>query len=439
MSLLSENMFSKFLKLLKGIIKNYPKKHLLSILTGLVLLVSISFISKANFNSQPAQIDISLEIPLDSLKEEDVQERIEFLINKEAVIKNNDSLYSILKRLGIHENNIFQIINSENSRLLSKIKVDKKIELSINQNNEIVSLNYIKDFKSGVQAQKKEGTYQIKEYQLKTEKFKVFKKVKINDSLYIDGLKQGLPDSVIMDLVYIFGWDIDFNLDIRQGDSYSLIYEEVFVNGEKVIDGDILIAEFSNLGKKHIAIRYKLKSGDSEYFSPNGRNVKKAFLRSPLKFNYISSRYNLKRKHPIFHQIKAHTGVDYAAGKGTPVRATGDGTIVHSSVKGGYGNLVEIKHTEDYSTRYAHLDRISPRITLGKKVRQADIIGYVGRTGTATGYHLHYEFRVNGKHTNPLKVRLPNAKPINSSEKEKFDLHSKIILDELKNYQNLTL
>ena len=432
-------MFSKFLKLLKGIIKNYPKKHLLSILTGLVLLVSISFISKANFNSQPAQIDISLEIPLDSLKEEDVQERIEFLINKEAVIKNNDSLYSILKRLGIHENNIFQIINSENSRLLSKIKVDKKIELSINQNNEIVSLNYIKDFKSGVQAQKKEGTYQIKEYQLKTEKFKVFKKVKINESLYIDGLKQGLPDSVIMDLVYIFGWDIDFNLDIRQGDSYSLIYEEVFVNGEKVIDGDILIAEFSNLGKKHIAIRYKLKSGDSEYFSPNGRNVKKAFLRSPLKFNYISSRYNLKRKHPIFHQIKAHTGVDYAAGKGTPVRATGDGTIVHSSVKGGYGNLVEIKHTEDYSTRYAHLDRISPRITLGKKVRQADIIGYVGRTGTATGYHLHYEFRVNGKHTNPLKVKLPNAKPINSSEKEKYDLHSKIILDELKNYQNLTL
>ena len=432
-------MFSKFLKLLKGIIKNYPKKHLLSILTGLVLLVSISFISKANFNSQPAQIDISLEIPLDSLKEEDVQERIEFLINKEAVIKNNDSLYSILKRLGIHENNIFQIINSENSRLLSKIKVDKKIELSINQNNEIVSLNYIKDFKSGVQAQKKEGTYQIKEYQLKTEKFKVFKKVKINDSLYIDGLKQGLPDSVIMDLVYIFGWDIDFNLDIRQGDSYSLIYEEVFVNGEKVIDGDILIAEFSNLGKKHIAIRYKLKSGDSEYFSPNGRNVKKAFLRSPLKFNYISSRYNLKRKHPIFHQIKAHTGVDYAAGKGTPVRATGDGTIVHSSIKGGYGNLVEIKHTEDYSTRYAHLDRISPRITLGKKVRQADIIGYVGRTGTATGYHLHYEFRVNGKHTNPLKVKLPNAKPINSSEKEKYDLHSKIILDELKNYQNLTL
>ena len=143
--------------------------------------------------------------------------------------------------------------------------------------------------------------------------------------------------------------------------------------------------------------------------------------------------------YPIFNKIKAHTGVDYAAGKGTPVRATGDGTIVHSSVKGGYGNLVEIKHTEDYSTRYAHLDRISPRITLGKKVRQADIIGYVGRTGTATGYHLHYEFRVNGKHTNPLKVRLPNAKPIKASEKEKYSFHSKTILDELTNYQNLTL
>ena len=138
------------------------------------------------------------------------------------------------------------------------------------------------------------------------------------------------------------------------------------------------------------------------------------------------------------HKIKAHTGVDYAAQKGTPVRATGEGIIVHASMKGGYGNLIEIKHTEDYSTRYAHLEKFHPGIKIGKRVKQADIIGYVGKTGTATGYHLHYEFRVNMKHTNPLTVKFPNANPIKPSEKNKYEFFSRNILSELRNYQNLS-
>ena len=204
------------------------------------------------------------------------------------------------------------------------------------------------------------------------------------------------------------------------------------------MDGDILIAKFINRQREYVAIRYTLKNGISDYFSPVGRNVKKAFLRSPVKFSYISDGYNLKRLHPILHQIRAHTGVDYAATKGTPVRATGDGTVVYADKKGGYGNLIEIKHTEDYSTRYAHLDKFHSKIKIGKKVKQSDTIGYVGRTGTATGDHLHYEFRVNGKHTNPLTVRFPNAKPINTSDKENYELHAKEILSDLKNYQNLS-
>ena len=390
-----------------------------------------------NFNDSSEEL--LTEIPIEELipQNEDIIDS-SFTQVRQAKIKRNDSLFSILKRLNIEEKNILSLINSKNSNLLTQIEIGKNLEVEINEINEVVSLNYIKNFKSGVRAKKQKEGYKIEEYELQTEKFKVFKNVKITNSLYVDGLKEGLPDSVIMDLVYIFGWDIDFVHDIRPGDSYSLIYEEVFVNGEKKLDGDILIANFINRQREYVAIRYTLKNGISDYFSPIGRNVKKAFLRSPVKFSYISDGYNLKRLHPILHQIRAHTGVDYAATKGTPVRATGDGTIVYADKKGGYGNLVEIKHTEDYSTRYAHLDKFHSKIKIGKKVKQSDTIGYVGRTGTATGDHLHYEFRVNGKHTNPLTVRLPNAKPINTSDKENYELHAKEILSDLKNYQNLS-
>ena len=390
-------------------------------------------------NSNDSSEELLTEISIEELipQNEDIIDS-SFTQVKQAKIKRNDSLFSILKRLNIEEKNILSLINSNNSNLLTQIEIGKNLEVEINEINEVVSLNYIKNFKSGVRAKKQKEGYKIEEYELQTEKFKVFKNVKITNSLYVDGLKEGLPDSVIMDLVYIFGWDIDFVHDIRPGDSYSLIYEEVFVNGEKKLDGDILIANFINRQREYVAIRYTLKNGISDYFSPMGRNVKKAFLRSPVKFSYISSSYNLKRRHPILHQIRAHTGVDYAANKGTPVRATGDGTIVYADKKGGYGNLVEIKHTEDYSTRYAHLDKFHSKIKIGKKVKQSDTIGYVGRTGTATGDHLHYEFRVNGKHTNPLTVRFPNAKPINTSDKENYELHAKEILSDLKNYQNLS-
>jgi len=433
-------MFFKTIKYIQLSIRNFPKIHFYLILLGFIILVGMSFLSNLELNSASKPESLLTEIPIDQLiKIEEENTQANLSIKKEATIKRNDSLFSILNRLGIEQKNIFQIINSENSNLLTRIKIGKRIKTEINESNEIISLNYINDFKSGVRVRKEDKSYVIEEYILQTEKFKVFKNIIINTSLYVDGLKQGLPDSVIMDLVYIFGWDIDFVHDIRPGDSYSLIYEEIYVNGEKKLNGDILIAEFLTSKKEFIAIRYKLKNGISEYFSLEGRNVKKASLRSPVKFSYISDKYNLRRKHPIYNQIRAHTGVDYAAVKGTPVRATGDGTVVYASVKGGYGNLVEIKHTENYSTRYAHLDSFYPRIRVGKKVKQSDRIGYVGGTGTVTGDHLHYEFRVNGKHTNPLTVKFPNAKPINLSEQEDFSDHSMRIFEELKNYQNLNL
>ena len=433
-------MLRKILKQIKLIFSSYPRRHLYLLLVGIIFLISITIFSSIKIDSNSpkealfSQVSME-ELDLDSAVE---AETFNFIKLKRAEIKRNDSLFSILKRLGIEEKNIVTLVNSDRSNLLAQIKIGKTLEVGINDSNIVISLNYIKDFKSGVRAKKSGEVYEIEEYELNTEKYRVFKNIEINNSLYVDGLKEGLPDSVIMDLVYIFGWDIDFVHDIRPGDSYSLIYEEVFVNGEKKLDGDILIAEFINRDRTHTAIRYKLQNGFSEYFSLEGRNVKKAFLRSPVKFSYISSSYNLKRRHPILHKIRAHTGVDYAASRGTPVRTTGDGTVVFADKKGGYGNLVEIKHTEDYSTRYAHLNKFHSKIKVGEKVNQSETIGYVGRTGTATGDHLHYEFRVNGKHTNPLTVKLPNAKPIHENDKDSYGLHAKKILADLKKYQNLS-
>ena len=433
-------MLRKILKQIKLIFSSYPRRHLYLLLVGVIFLISMTIFSSIKIDSNSPKEALFSQVSIEELGLDSAvgAETFNVIKLKRAEIKRNDSLFSILKRLGIEEKNIVTLVNSDRSNLLAQIKIGKTLEVGINDSNIVISLNYIKDFKSGVRAEKSGEVYEIEEYELNTEKYRVFKNIEINNSLYVDGLKEGLPDSVIMDLVYIFGWDIDFVHDIRPGDSYSLIYEEVFVNGEKKLDGDILIAEFINQDRTHTAIRYKLHNGFSEYFSLEGRNVKKAFLRSPVKFSYISSSYNLKRRHPILHKIRAHTGVDYAASRGTPVRTTGDGTVVFADKKGGYGNLVEIKHTEDYSTRYAHLNKFHSKIKVGKKVTQSETIGYVGRTGTATGDHLHYEFRVNGKHTNPLTVKLPNAKPIHENDKDSYGLHAKKILADLKKYQNLS-
>ena len=433
-------MLRKILKQIKLIFSSYPRRHLYLLLVGIIFLISMTIFSSIKIDSNSPKEALFSQVSMEELDLDSAvgAETFNFIKLKRAEIKRNDSLFSILKRLGIEEKNIVTLVNSDRSNLLAQIKIGKTLEVGINDSNIVISLNYIKDFKSGVRAEKRGEVYEIEEYELNTEKYRVFKNIEINNSLYVDGLKEGLPDSVIMDLVYIFGWDIDFVHDIRPGDSYSLIYEEVFVNGEKKLDGDILIAEFINRDRTHTAIRYKLQNGFSEYFSLEGRNVKKAFLRSPVKFSYISSSYNLKRRHPILHKIRAHTGVDYAASRGTPVRTTGDGTVVFVDKKGGYGNLVEIKHTEDYSTRYAHLNKFHSKIKVGKKVKQSETIGYVGRTGTATGDHLHYEFRVNGKHTNPVTVKLPNAKPIHENDKDSYGLHAKKIIADLKKYQNLS-
>ncbi len=243
----------------------------------------------------------------------------------------------------------------------------------------------------------------------------------INQSLFLAGRRAGLSDRQIMQLAGIFAWDIDFALDIRHGDSFTVIYEQHYVNGEKLQDGDIVAAEFINRGRKFRAIQHTTANGGNAFFTPEGRSVRGQFLRTPVDIARISSRFNLKRKHPILNKIRKHKGVDYAAPTGTPIKATGNGKVIFRGRKGGYGKTVILKHGSAYTTLYAHMSRYARKLSPGQRVKQGQVIGYIGQSGRATGPHLHYEFRVNGVHRDPLRIKVPKAKALPKTELAKFE------------------
>jgi murein DD-endopeptidase MepM/ murein hydrolase activator NlpD len=239
----------------------------------------------------------------------------------------------------------------------------------------------------------------------------VGRRAKITSSLFAAGEEAGMTPETIMTLAnQMFGWDIDFALDIREGDEFSVLYEQKYQDGEYVNDGRVLAAEFVNQGKLHRAVWFQSQDGQVEgYFTPDGKGMRKAFLRAPLDFTRISSVFNPKRRHPISGRIRAHKGMDYAAPPGTPIWAAGDGRIEFAGRKGGYGNTVVVDHGKGITTLYAHMSRFGKSARGGRKVRQGDIIGYVGSTGASTGPHLHYEYRVRGTHKNPASVTMPRV------------------------------
>jgi murein DD-endopeptidase MepM/ murein hydrolase activator NlpD len=250
----------------------------------------------------------------------------------------------------------------------------------------------------------------------------------INSSLFEAVEAAGGHDQTAVALADIFGWDIDFVLDIRPGDSFIVSYQELYQDGAYVKDGPILAASFTNQGRTYRAVRYVGPDGSAHYYTPDGRSMHKAFLRAPVEFTRISSRFNSARLHPILNLIRAHKGVDYAAPIGTPVRAAGDGRIQYAGPKGGYGNVVEIEHTRSIVTVYGHLSRFAKGTHVGAHVTQGTVIAYVGMTGLATGPHLHYEYRVNGLFKNPQTVSLPDAEPIDARLRADFEARTAPLL-----------
>ena len=242
----------------------------------------------------------------------------------------------------------------------------------------------------------------------------------IQSSLFQAASDADLDDRIAFELADIFQYDIDFVLDIQPGDRFTVVYEDVYQDGALLRTGNILAAKFVNEGREYRAVRYVDENGHAEYFTPDGKSLRKAFIRAPVQFSRVSSRFNSSRRHPILNTIRAHKGVDYAAPVGTPVRAAGDGRVRFVGQQGGYGNVVELEHGSGVVTVYGHLSRFASGVRRGQRVALGQVIAFVGMTGLATGPHLHYEYRVRGVHQNPQTVPLPDAQPIAAGERDRF-------------------
>ena len=398
-------------------------------------LTTLSLNAEANRNDLHAstldlalsKTQITMELSLPDAKDEkeiipEQTNQIEDTLvkNHHVTVKKGDTLTHVFSRAGLNAKQVIAVTSlGQKVKTLTNLSPGQTLDIKVDEKNELHSLVYHINKTDNFYVKNDNGKLLVSEESREYERRIKHTSGTIKTSLFEAAQEAGLSDNLTMDLAYIFGWDIDFALDIRENDSFVLMYEELYLDGEKAGYGNILAAEFVNQGKSFKAVRYTDAAGESNYYSDDGKSMRKAFLRTPVDFTRISSRFGT-RYHPILKQNKAHKGVDYAAPRGTPIKASGDGKIIWLGRKGGYGKAIIIQHGSKYSTLYGHMNSYNRNLKSGSRVKQGQIIGYVGSTGRATGPHLHYEFRVNGVHRNPLTVSLPNAAPIKKKYKSDF-------------------
>jgi len=356
-------------------------------------------------------------------------------------VKNGDNLSKIFYRAGLSDRDVYLFTKQgKETKPFTRLDVGDSMHFIIDDSR-LIEAKLVKSKLHYFHASLDESgdEYVVEDITLKPDvRYKTASAV-IKDSLFMSATRAGISQRLTMELAEIFGWDIDFALDIRPQDQFKIVFEELYLNDEFIGEGDIVAASFDNRNRHLEAVLYTKKNGDREYHAPDGRSMRKAFLRTPVDFKRISSHFNLKRKHPVLHTIRAHKGTDYAAGRGTPIRAAGDGRVTFAGRKGGWGKVIIIQHGERYKTLYAHQNKFARGIKKGSRVKQGQVIGYVGSTGLASGPHLHYEFYVNGKVRNPVTVKLPEAAPIASSERERFRLQTAGLLAKLREGEALTV
>ena len=352
---------------------------------------------------------------------------------QEFTVKSGDSLSKLFKRAKLKPQQLDEVMNSGAvAKKLTKIFPKDIIRVLTDDQGDLQALRYEIDPETYLMVEREQGELVAKEYKHNIETRVAHADGVIDSSLFMAANESGISEKLIMELAGIFGWDIDFALDIRKGDSFKVLYEEIYRNGEKIKDGDIVAAEFINDGEVYRAVRYtNPENNRTEYYTPEGKSMRKEFLRTPVNFTRISSRFTTKRFHPVLQKFRSHKGVDYAAKRGTPIRAAGDGKVIFKGKKGGYGRVVIIQHGSKYTTLYAHLNSYNKNIRVGKKVKQGQTIAYVGSSGLATGPHLHYEFRVNGVHRNPQTVKLPSSQPVPKKHLPAFELATSPVLAQL--------
>ena len=336
-------------------------------------------------------------------------------------VRDGDSLYLIFNRNGLPQADLLGLVASgTNGNNLKRLRPGQSIAYQRGPDGRVEQFHHVVDELTTVQFARLDDGFSSEVITRDYERHVVARNGAIRSSLF--AATRGVPDRIVHKLVSVLGWDIDFARDLRRGDSFSILYEELRVDGRRVRTGDLLAIEFrsARVGKPIRAFRYIDPTGASDYLTPDGRSLRRAFMRNPVRYTRISSRFSKSRLHPVLRTRRPHRGVDYAAPRGTNVRTTGDGHVVHVGRKGGYGKTIIVDHGNGYSTLYAHLSSYAKRIRRGASVKQGDFIGRVGTTGVSTGPHLHYEFRIDGKHQDPLTIELPRASPLGKKERIRF-------------------
>ena len=350
---------------------------------------------------------------------------------REARIERGDTIASILQRLQIDDASAGQVLQrTSEARLLYRLIPGRTIRAHTTAAGQLLALRYL----NGTQLLKidREGdALVVSEGAAEVETRLHMRSGEIRSSLFAATDAAGMSDAVAVQIAEVFSTDIDFHRDLRKGDRFAAVYEVQYHQGELVKTGRLLSAEFVNNGKTFQAVWFQNPDGEGGYYTPDGKNIRKAFLRSPLEFSRISSGFTISRFHPVLQTWRAHKGVDYAAPTGTRVRATGDGIIEFVGRQGGYGNLVVLRHQSKYTTWYGHLSGFAPGMQKGKRIVQGDVIGFVGSTGIATGPHLHYEFRTNDVHQDPLRVAMPPAPPLAPQHRAAFDENARPLAERL--------
>ncbi|WP_232525267.1 peptidoglycan DD-metalloendopeptidase family protein [Motilimonas pumila] len=389
---------------------------------------------------QKYQVGVSYELPLSKalvINNDEAPTDVEIaqsnLTHQTLIVQKGDNLSSIFKRGGFSLGLSYKIDNlGGDAHKLRKMRPGDAIEF-ISEGEQLMFVRYPFSRTETLVVSRVEGQFETAIETMELETRVNFARADIVSNFWNAGINGGLDAGLIMDLANVFGWDVDFALDIRAGDSFAVLFEEQYANGEYIKTGNILAAEFINQGDVFQAVR----SEDGNFYTPEGKAMRKAFLRAPVNFKYISSNFNPRRKHPVTGKVRAHRGIDYAARTGTPVVAAGDGKIIRSGYNQFNGNYVVIKHSEIYVTKYLHLNK--RKVKKGQRVGQGDLIGTVGATGRVTGAHLHYEFLVSGFHKNPKTVKLPEAQSLEGQPKADFIAYSQPFMQSLNNQKRFSL
>lgn len=329
-------------------------------------------------------------------------------------VEQGDTASSILRRLGVNDEQITVFLKSPDAaHALLQVRTGKRIQAQVTDSGNLIWLRNIGTDGKMLQIEMDAGKFKSSQQTVQLQAETIMKSGEIRTSLFGATDAAGIPDSIATQIAEIFSTDIDFHQDLRRGDHFKVVYEVFYHNGEPVMTGRVLAAEFINAGHRYQAVFSSAINSKGEYYTPDGKPLKKAYLRSPLAFSRISSGFEM-RFHPILKQWRQHKGIDYAASTGTKVMAIADATVEFAGQQTGYGNFIVLKHSATYSTAYGHLSAFAKGLHKGEKVSQGDVIGYVGMTGWATGPHLHYEFRVAGVATDPLTAKIPTATPISA-------------------------